>query len=396
MDLSRATDTAEAPIRVLNVVDSLDVGGIREMLLDRLAELNTDRFKIGLLTLAGDLEQAQSVLPDHVTPLAADYRPPYGYGVLDYLDDGFLMRRAREFGADAVRQITSFEPAILHFHTNARDLGLAIIAHRQRPTALVFTDWSVRIRSDDYSMFSRFLLRAAYRRLYRHFHVISVGPIVARSNAESRFLNTSKEHVLLENSVDLQTFVPREGSRNGPLQIVYLGRIHPGKGVDTLVQAFSQVRPKDPVELLIVGPDASDGRIQRLAATTVRDPLTVRFLGAIPRAEVPALLRRAAIGVLPSRREGLPLALLEQMASGLPVVVTDIPELTDLVDDGKTGLVVRLDDADALARALQTLIGDPELRARLGQAARRSIEARQTGNPGVELMRLYDRIVPAT
>ena len=80
------------------------------------------------------------------------------------------------------------------------------------------------------------------------------------------------------------------------------------------------------------------------------------------------------------------------MASGLPVVVSDISELTDLVADGRNGLVVGVDDPDALTRALRVLLDDPDLRARLGRAGREFVEDR-AGDPTPRLARFYEAIV---
>lgn len=384
------------PIRVLHVVDNLDVGGVREVLLDLLSRHSDERLKLGVLTLSGDLAQAERLLPPHVTPLSAPYRRAYPYGILSYLSDGVLMQSARRHGRDVLQEIESFAPDILHFHTHPRDLGLGVIAQRLRPMALVFTDSLVRIRPGDYSAPSRFLLRFSYRRLYRHFHVISCGPVVAQCNSDAGFLHPSKHHLLIENTVDLETFKPPpEVLRVSPIQIIFVGRIHPVKGVDTLVRAFAMLRPTESVELLLVGPDATDGALQQFAASNVRAPLHVRFLGEIPRAAVPSLLQRASIGVLPSRREGLPLALLEQMACGLPVVVSDIPELTDVVTHGESGMIVPLDDVGRLADTLHVLLGDPQLRASLGKAARALVERRASTATTDELIRLYERLAPA-
>jgi glycosyltransferase involved in cell wall biosynthesis len=80
------------------------------------------------------------------------------------------------------------------------------------------------------------------------------------------------------------------------------------------------------------------------------------------------------------------------MASALPVVVSDIPENTDIVSDGIDALVVPVDDADALAHALQRLVLDLEMRRRLGQAARESAEVRNRVNATAELARFYELV----
>ena len=80
------------------------------------------------------------------------------------------------------------------------------------------------------------------------------------------------------------------------------------------------------------------------------------------------------------------------MASALPVVVSDIPEDTEIVSGGVDGLVVPVDDADALAGALRRLVLDRELRRRLGQAARESAERRVKVNSSAELARFYELV----
>jgi hypothetical protein len=109
-------------IRVLCVVDSLDVGGTREIVLSQLYSLDPDRFDPGLLTLADDLDNAGELLPTHVTPVAARYRRDYAYRALDYVSDGFLLRAARRFGGEVLSAVDDFDPQVLHFHTHPRDL----------------------------------------------------------------------------------------------------------------------------------------------------------------------------------------------------------------------------------------------------------------------------------
>jgi glycosyltransferase involved in cell wall biosynthesis len=112
------------------------------------------------------------------------------------------------------------------------------------------------------------------------------------------------------------------------------------------------------------------------------------------RDDVAEQLARADVFVLSSRSEGLPMAILEAMAAGLPVVATAVGGIPELVADGETGLLVPPGDADALAEALRRLVADPELRRRLGDAARTRVEERfslaATRRAHVEL---YDRLL---
>jgi glycosyltransferase involved in cell wall biosynthesis len=93
-------------------------------------------------------------------------------------------------------------------------------------------------------------------------------------------------------------------------------------------------------------------------------------LGFVSHDELEQLYDRAAVVVLPSHREGLPLCLLEAMAHGRSVVATTVGGIPQLVEDGRTGLLVEPGDTDGLRAALELLLADPELRLPMGRAAR--------------------------
>jgi glycosyltransferase involved in cell wall biosynthesis len=118
----------------------------------------------------------------------------------------------------------------------------------------------------------------------------------------------------------------------------------------------------------------------------------VRFLGH--RDDVPALLAASDAFVLPSLFEGTPLALLEAMATGMPVVSSAIPGTDEVVSNGETGLLVRAGDPDALADALRRIVGEPELRARLGAAARRRAETEHSAVSSTRrVAAVYDEVL---
>jgi glycosyltransferase involved in cell wall biosynthesis len=143
-----------------------------------------------------------------------------------------------------------------------------------------------------------------------------------------------------------------------------VGRLHPQKGFDVLVRAVGQLPD---VRLVLVGDGPERGALERLADMLgMRSRLTVTGWTDEPRAYLPSF---DAVAV-PSRFEGLPLALLEAMLAGRAVVATGVGSMPDAVLDGTTGLVVPVNDAPALAAALRRLLADAGLRARLGTAAR--------------------------
>ncbi|HEX8742433.1 MAG TPA: glycosyltransferase [Thermoleophilaceae bacterium] len=112
----------------------------------------------------------------------------------------------------------------------------------------------------------------------------------------------------------------------------------------------------------------------------------VEFMGALGEHVVPDLYRQADVFCLPSFAEGVPTVLMEAMATGLPVVATHIMGVPELVRDGRTGLVVPPARADALADALEALARDPELRRRLGDAARECVTSEYDLNRAAEAL----------
>ena len=152
--------------------------------------------------------------------------------------------------------------------------------------------------------------------------------------------------------------------------IAMIGRLVAEKGYPELFEAMRAVD----AQLWVIGERLKSDHAQAIDAqieAVQRDPVLkqrVRFLGY--RGDVPALLRAADIFTLPSHREGMPRSIVEAMLSGLPVVATDIRGSREEVVDGETGYLVPLGDVAALARALERLARDPDLRRSLGAAGR--------------------------
>lgn len=160
-------------------------------------------------------------------------------------------------------------------------------------------------------------------------------------------------------------------------RIVNVGRLNRQKAQDVLLRAFASARSSGSGrdwELVIVGEGEERAALERLSAELELGN-AVRFTG---RVDDPfEHYANAGIFALPSRYEGTPNALLEAMACGLPVIVSDSSAgPLDCVTHDQTGLVVSVDDVEALARALSVLMDDEALRGRLGEAAKSSLAGR--------------------
>ena len=148
--------------------------------------------------------------------------------------------------------------------------------------------------------------------------------------------------------------------------VLFAARLVQEKGCHLLIESFRRLAPND-VELVIAGDDLYDGPYARALKASAGDG--VRFVGAVLGAQYRALVEHAEVFVLPSTIEGLSTGLLEAMAAGKCIVVSNLPE--NLEATGESALAFPAGNATELAEALATALADPVLRQRLGESARR-------------------------
>jgi glycosyltransferase involved in cell wall biosynthesis len=187
---------------------------------------------------------------------------------------------------------------------------------------------------------------------------------------------------VVSNAVNLARFTQPHRTPSGverPFTIGFVGTLKPWHGLPVLVQAFQLLEQRDePARLLIVGDGPErEAMVQALSAGDPALVKAVHWTGAVPHDEVPRWLASMDVAVAPY--PGLqefyfsPLKVYEYMAAGLPVVASNIGGLAQLVHHERTGLLVPPGDPDALARSLERLRRDRELRRRMGEAGRRHV-----------------------
>lgn len=160
-----------------------------------------------------------------------------------------------------------------------------------------------------------------------------------------------------------------------PRTVLTLGRLGRRKGTYDLVRAFARIAPRMPGVQLVCGGDGDIEEVRALA----------KELGVEDRVACPgwlgpegkrARLAEAAVFILPSYAEGMPMAVLEAMSCGLPVISTPVGGIPQLIQNGRNGILVEAGDIDAIAAAVLRLVSDTVLREELGTAARATIETR--------------------
>lgn len=169
---------------------------------------------------------------------------------------------------------------------------------------------------------------------------------------------------------DLTRFAPHAApARRSMVRLLFVGRVGLRKGIPTLLRAFARVHGPG-VELHLVGP--VEPGMSAVLASEPMDGVVLR--GILRTPDIEQAFRDADIFCLPSIEEGFPLALLQAMASGLPVVATFETGAADIISDGRQGLLVPARDSAALGDALAALVEDAALRQRMAVAARSRVE----------------------
>jgi glycosyltransferase involved in cell wall biosynthesis len=197
--------------------------------------------------------------------------------------------------------------------------------------------------------------------------------------------------------VDVNRFTPLP-EPPAPVTFGFVGRLLDDKGVRTLIAAFRLLRGRGGQACLLIAgtPDpANPGSVTAAEAASWNKEPGITWLGQV--ADIAGLWARAHIAVLPSRREGLPLSLMEAAACGRAMIASDVPGCREVVINEQTGLLFPVDNAQALTAAMERLAAAPDLRRSYAAAARKLVVAKFAADIiGAQTVALYRRLLRAS
>lgn len=352
-------------MRIMHVITTLSRGGAENQLVG-LA---------GLQKAAGhDVHVAYLKLEGYWRKTLEDK----GIGVTDLRARGnadpaaaFRLRRA----------ISAFSPTLLNAHMQPAELcaRLALIGAPENSPTLVVTRHNLNpfFRFPGQGVVSRWVARRASG-------IIAVSASVKTLCDLSGCSAAAGRAITVHNAIDVPAYrdanraavaVLRAGWKvgDGDYLIGTVARLHPVKALDVLIRGFAGYLPsaRPRAKLVIVGAGPLDAELKELAASL---DLGDRVIFAGFREDMPAVMNAFDVFALTSHREGLPLVVIEALASGKPVIATNVGGIPELVDDGVHGLLIPPRRPEAVARSMAAL-EDGALRTRMGEAGRRKAEA---------------------
>ena len=201
---------------------------------------------------------------------------------------------------------------------------------------------------------------------------------------------------VIHNSVDTERFSPRKG--RGPPQrdvILFTGRLIAAKGINYLVEAIPKVLREYPDAFFVfIGAGNSLPYRRRLSEMRISEK-NFTFLGYLKESsDLVDYYKASSVYVAPTLYENLPIRVLEAMACGAPVVVSNVCAIPEAVDNGVNGILIQPGSVDELADAISCLLGDPNLRTKMGDNARKTVLEKFDWNVNVNgTVEVYQRIL---
>lgn len=356
--------------RALFVCDTLSGGGAERFVSTSLVHLDRSRVRPSLCLFRPDVTYP---LPDDVPLTVLEKQRPWHIPIAI----GKLSRLLGVERPDAVFSAFS-HPSFITGN------ALALCRHRPR--------WVARV-SNDPDAHETGTLRPWMRKLYARADAVVCNSSELREAFADSYPEAAQRAFFLPNATDFDRIdrlaaEPVDGEDGDVPTLVAVGRLHAQKRVDRMIDLVARLRRRLEVRLVVCGDGPLRAELEARAAER-GVAQWVRFLGFVENPY--RWMAHADLYLLTSDYEGLPNALIEAQGLGIPAVATDCDYgPREVVEPGETGLLVPPDDADALATAVESLLADPERRARMGRAARQRARERYAAGPVVR--RLEDHL----
>ncbi len=351
---------AQTKIRVLRILHNLGGGGVQQRLLSLIPYISDD-FSVSLVSFtSGRLEKDFSRV----------------------VEDLKIIPRRSKFDPLCLRELVKYMREksfhLVHTHTHKPNTTGRIAALIAQVPVIIAQEHNV----DEWKgKFQRWLDRKLAQFTDR---------VVVVSQKVGEFYSSigipSRKITVIYNGVELERFTPQFDEKKGDT-IGFVGRIHPQKGIEDMVEVGERVVEKFPrVKFLILGEGPLEGYLRK---EVERRGIKGNFLFMGYMRNMNSFYEKIDILFLPSLREGFPNAILEGMASGLPIVATDVGGIKEVVREGVDGFLARPGDVDRMSECLLKLLKDEILRRKMGLSGRKRVEKFSIQRMAEETKSLY-------
>jgi glycosyltransferase involved in cell wall biosynthesis len=389
----------EAPLNILQIILNLEIGGAQEVVRTLSKTLAEQGHQVVVCSfrdgpLREDLEAAG---------IQVEILPERRYSFLALPLFGWEMLTLR---AEILTLVQTYEIDIIQTHLlQSLDFLIATLHFTPEHPALFWTvhNYHFLLQETDLPRF-RWLLgpkRGAYRLLYRLCLPWIEGIIAVSADVREQVLRVmdppSEKVAVIPNCVEIERYQQKVNRTNLRRKLdltpedhclLVVATLKEQKGHRFLLEAVAELFPDHPeLQVFFAGDGAlRDSLIEQTETLHVADQ--VHFLGN--RDDVPELLAACDLFVLPSLWEGLAMALIEAMASGVPIIATDVSGSRQVIKDQETGLLVPPGDSQALAEAIQLLLTEPARADKLARQARAQAQAGfSAGRQAEEHLRVF-------
>lgn len=361
-------------MKIAHIVYDLRIGGVTSVLKSILEESPKNNTIIILLCENEGLDDFFSGFKHYVLK----HELYNNYRLLDFFKMLFFSKTYyRNIIHDLKKIFDSDKINVFHFHGLPKELPIGIHLQKQLPkTKLIYTDHLLRISDSDYENISYKILAWIYRCWYSKYQVVFVAQAAKNAAIKHKILSSKSNVFVVENSIKPNRYKLKTNYKNNDIfNIVYVSRISEVKRHDFLIELCVKLIEKDISNILfhIIGPDEMNGLIQQRVIDEKLNSF-FKFHGAINN--VPEVLFQYDIGIFPSEREGLPIALLEMMAAGLPILASNIDEIKLILKDEEEGVYFSLKDINGAVKTLVRLMTDLEIREKLGRNSTKAVNER--------------------
>lgn len=355
-------------IKVAIVLPYFGSGGAEKMVAQLVSSIDTGVFDMKVFSVYGDPHG------NHLEKMIQDNGIPIHF-----------IRKRRGFSLRAVlrlyRELEAFRPDVIHTHLYACVYAAAWPFLHRKPFLHTF-HLPPELEN------RRFLRRVISKTLIG----LRIMMPVAISHQNQKFLcayygKKEQEIPVVYNPVELSKFDVPDGKREDTFTFITAGRFSAQKNQKMMFRAFGAFLAKEyDARLILLGKGEEEENLRKLAAELkIEDRIT--YAGFVPNVE--DYLAGSDVFLLSSDYEALPLALLEAMAAGLPIVSTDVGGVRDIVTDN--GILIPAGDTDAMVRAMEELYLKKDLRHRMAEASRTNVRAYDVSNTVAGYSALYRR-----